>query len=287
MIDDGSSDGSREILEAYAEQDERFRFLPQPCNRGVSSARNRGLLEAKGDYVLFCDGDDWYEQNALAELLQATQSEPKTELVIADYFYSSDTESEHRHLLPSDLDVNDKKALFARTNLCSAAKLISLDLIRRHQLHFYEGVRLNEEMGLVVLATLYSAQTRYLPVPLYHYYQREGSASRNVKGMNFDDFDQAILRFDASLPEGAYEAERCYHFIRNILYGKCLNLAKAGAPKKAFVEAEGFVRQRFPEWTKNPYRPHLGRAKNLFLTCLSWHWIWPLRLMAYAHNKLV
>ena len=64
VVDDGSTDNTREIIDAYSEKDSRIRCVSQK-NAGVSAARNRGLEEAAGDYVVFLDADDLYEPNAL------------------------------------------------------------------------------------------------------------------------------------------------------------------------------------------------------------------------------
>ena len=57
LIDDGSTDGSERICDEYTKKDERVRVVHQK-NGGAYSARNTGLLEAKGDYLTFVDGDD-------------------------------------------------------------------------------------------------------------------------------------------------------------------------------------------------------------------------------------
>ena len=57
LIDDGSTDGSRGIIEEYAKRDARIRWYAQP-NQGLSVARNRGLLHATGKYIYFMDSDD-------------------------------------------------------------------------------------------------------------------------------------------------------------------------------------------------------------------------------------
>ena len=57
-VDDGSSDGSSGVLKWFGEKDSRFKVFKQQ-NSGVSSARNRGLEEAAGDYISFIDADDW------------------------------------------------------------------------------------------------------------------------------------------------------------------------------------------------------------------------------------
>ena len=66
-IDDGSSDGSPEILEEYAEKDGRVKVLRQE-NSGAGSARNNGLEHAAGEYVLFLDGDDSLLDGSLEKL---------------------------------------------------------------------------------------------------------------------------------------------------------------------------------------------------------------------------
>ena len=57
-IDDGSQDGTRAIVQAYARRDARVRCIAFDENRGVSSARNAGLCAARGAYIGFCDADD-------------------------------------------------------------------------------------------------------------------------------------------------------------------------------------------------------------------------------------
>ena len=64
VVDDGSTDSTRELAEAYCKKDSRIRCIRQE-NAGVSAARNRGLQEATGDYVVFLDADDLYEPDAL------------------------------------------------------------------------------------------------------------------------------------------------------------------------------------------------------------------------------
>ena len=57
LIDDGSTDGSSEICDYYAKEDARIKVIHKP-NGGLSSARNRGIDEARGDYIGFVDSDD-------------------------------------------------------------------------------------------------------------------------------------------------------------------------------------------------------------------------------------
>ena len=67
LIDDGSKDRSLAICQEYAERDSRIRVIHQE-NQGVSAARNRGLDEARGDYIMFVDGDDIVAPNIVERL---------------------------------------------------------------------------------------------------------------------------------------------------------------------------------------------------------------------------
>lgn len=67
LVNDGSTDKCPEICNVYAESDKRIRVIHK-SNGGLVSARNAGVLAAKGEYVVYVDGDDWVEKNWLETL---------------------------------------------------------------------------------------------------------------------------------------------------------------------------------------------------------------------------
>ncbi|MDD3333906.1 MAG: glycosyltransferase family A protein [Eubacteriales bacterium] len=77
-VDDGSTDGSAELLEQYARGDNRVRLLKQE-HQFAGAARNLGLAQAQGEYVQFLDADDFYERNML-ELMYARLVETGADL---------------------------------------------------------------------------------------------------------------------------------------------------------------------------------------------------------------
>ncbi len=59
VVDDASTDNTAGIVSQMARRDERLRLMQQPVNQGTYRARNRGVLEARGDLITVCDSDDW------------------------------------------------------------------------------------------------------------------------------------------------------------------------------------------------------------------------------------
>ena len=68
LVNDGSEDNSQSICEFYSKKDNRVRLINKK-NGGLSSARNKGIEVARGNYIIFLDGDDyWDDENALEKI---------------------------------------------------------------------------------------------------------------------------------------------------------------------------------------------------------------------------
>ena len=83
-IDDGSTDGTLQILECLQKEDHRIIILKQE-HAGVSSARNHGLREAKGSYIAFIDSDDWVSSDYLSLMVKIAK-EKSADIVICGYY---------------------------------------------------------------------------------------------------------------------------------------------------------------------------------------------------------
>jgi glycosyltransferase involved in cell wall biosynthesis len=76
VVDDGSTDNSREVAEQFKILDFRFKILSK-LNGGVCSARNRGIEEAKGEYIALLDGDDQWDKDYLTEQVKMIHDFPE------------------------------------------------------------------------------------------------------------------------------------------------------------------------------------------------------------------
>lgn len=83
LVDDGSTDQSPKIARTAVEADSRIRLVGHENNRncGMSASRNRGIAEARGEFIAFLDGDDEWSPEKLAEQIAILDAEPRAEMV--------------------------------------------------------------------------------------------------------------------------------------------------------------------------------------------------------------
>ncbi|MEE1226668.1 MAG: glycosyltransferase family 2 protein [Bacteroidales bacterium] len=151
LIDDGSPDNCGKICDEYAQKDSRVRVFHKP-NGGVSSARNLGLDNAKGEWMAFIDSDDYVENEYLEELLSYetnTSADIITSIKILDTTNNSVT-----------LQRKEFGSLFSvygfDKNCTPWGKLLRKDIISNNNLKFNTRVHLGED-AMFVLSYLLDA----------------------------------------------------------------------------------------------------------------------------------
>lgn len=85
FVDDGSNDDSISIISKYLKEYTNFKLLKQE-NKGVSAARNTGLINATGEYILFMDSDDYWESGILDRLSKVLLANENVDILLFNYF---------------------------------------------------------------------------------------------------------------------------------------------------------------------------------------------------------
>lgn len=196
LVDDGSTDGTAVLCEEIAAGDERINVVHK-ANGGLSSARNAGIDVARGEYLLFLDGDDSLTPDALATLRQAVASNPEADFIQFLYLetdgakpFSSSTEA------TSEIEtVTDRHEMFARLITRGGVYASACTkLIKRHifsDIRFTEGLKHeDEDFTTRLLASCRSVA--YLERVLYLYYMRQGSLIKSSFGRR--DLDALTVR---------------------------------------------------------------------------------------------
>lgn len=178
-VDDGSTDGSAQVIRSFAEKDSRIIYLSQP-NSGVSSARNKGLEAATGDFVFFLDGDDYLHAQAI-EILVDGALQTGAEMVCSDYTVTESLDEKGEPISRYSFSKTDFNSLFTKGKTlgkCCFAKLIKADVAKR--VRFFDGIAMGEDGCYVALLLNEGINVSVTDAPLYYYYRRPGSATKSA-----------------------------------------------------------------------------------------------------------
>ena len=170
LIDDGSTDESFQICQTYAQKYPQFRPLHQE-NEGVSSARNRGLDMACGEYILFADSDDYVSPNYFSVLDQALAGNPDLLLFGYQNFGAVNTAWNLGIYTVSDPVEIAKKADYAmRAYLFSSlwSKAFRRDLIAENDIRFSQNLSIGEDQAFIFSFALHVKKMKSILNTLYH-----------------------------------------------------------------------------------------------------------------------
>lgn len=169
LIDDGSPDRSGKICDVYAKKDARITVFHQQ-NGGVSSARQKGQDEARGEYTIHADPDDWVEPSMLEELYKKAKEE-KADMVICDYYQNEGDVQTYVKQKPSSLDrTTVLKELFQQLHGSCWNKLVRRVCYSKTRIRFPLNMNCWEDRFVNVCLLLdHSFKVTYLPKAFYHY----------------------------------------------------------------------------------------------------------------------
>lgn len=181
LIDDGSKDSSGAICDEYAKKDSRIRVFHKE-NGGVSSARNLGLDNAKGEWLTFVDSDDWIEKNYLSTLLEGT---------ICDLSICNCSIENSNIIFDSVIEngLQDKTAIENLLNngkftgyafMGPYCKLFRKTIIDKHHIRYKENVSSGEDALFVLDYFCHINNYFGIDKNLYHYWQPGSGLSRKT-----------------------------------------------------------------------------------------------------------
>lgn len=180
LADDGSTDDSAAICDAYAARDPRVRVLHK-VNSGVSDTRNQAIGLARGDYLQFVDSDDWITPEATRLLLRTAETHA-CDLVIADFYRVSGKNVAHKG------DITEQRVLsrreFASFMMKNPAdfyygvlwnKLYRRSIVEQWQLRMDARLHWCEDFLFNLEYNLHAERFFALTVPIYYYVRTKGS----------------------------------------------------------------------------------------------------------------
>lgn len=177
LINDGSTDGSARICEEYASRDARIRLYDKE-NGGVASVRQLGIEQARGEYSIHIDSDDWVEPQMLEDMLGYAKNQ-NLDIVIADYYMDKAGNSRlMQQTYRQDSCIQDLLAGRLHGSLCN--KLIRHELYQKYNISFVPGINLCED--LLICIRLFQLPIKIASIgSAYYHYMHNGVSSMAKK----------------------------------------------------------------------------------------------------------
>ena len=187
VVNDGTKDKSMDIVKNYD-----VKVINQE-NQGLSGARNTGAKEAKGEYIIFLDSDDWIENNLLEELSKALEDNPDlVRFQIREVFEKKDSIDypEEAFDTCNGVEAFEKICKYHFVEI-ACSYCIKRSYYEKNHFEFAKGM-IHEDFGLMPLVIIKANKVKSISTIGYNYRQRENSIMSNT---NYDKIKKRVNDF--------------------------------------------------------------------------------------------
>jgi glycosyltransferase involved in cell wall biosynthesis len=195
IVDDGSTDRTARIADAYCSVNPNFRLLSQP-NQGLGAVRNRGIENARGEHVTFCDADDIFLPANHLRLIEQMRPE-RADIGVGLGFSMIESRTiedfwdnaivRRLRQIPPDNPMRGQLKFLLQPSACT--KVFRCDYLRDHDIRFTVG-RLFEDVEFTTAALVRTGRLAYSDLPLFIYdVARSGSITTNTSTRRLEIFE--------------------------------------------------------------------------------------------------
>lgn len=253
-IDDGSKDNSAAVIEKLIEEDNRVKYIHQE-NGGVSSARNKGLEVANGEYIMFVDGDDYMHYQAVEIFVDSIEAS-NFDVVCSQEFKTSITDEQMSEITDYRCVETDHNGLFSYKygsvlGKSVWGKIFKADIAKT--LKFIEFFSVGEDANYIIKFLCEDVSVGVVAEKLYYYYTRENSCvtsefteSKFSITLSFDDLCEYLKNSDYKFLK-AYCLQYLY---QSILYNRTSSIGTS-AQEYVLTECKRIGNKWLKEFIKN------------------------------------
>ena len=180
LVNDGSSDGSQNIIDQYSRADSRIIAVEFKENLGVSAARNRALDMANGDYIIFLDADDSWSDKMMLETLLETAVDNNADIVNFGLRLLDLTGKLKRVIVSESQVVDLNQNTEWHFYYSPVTHFVSRKLIEEHSIRFDPVLVMGEDCLFNVTLYCYASKLVVLDKIYYNYQLRSDSANTSV-----------------------------------------------------------------------------------------------------------
>lgn len=264
IVNDGSEDGSKEIIQGYLEKYKNKIIYLEKENGGLSSARNYGIPYARGEYIAFLDSDDYIELSMYEKMYKKAKEE-NSDMVECDFIW----EYPHKTKIDRGKIYNGKKQAMETARVVAWNKLIKKEIITVNNLRFPDGMRY-EDVEFFYKMLPYLSKISFVKEPFIHYIQRVNSIVNNQTSKTKDIFiilDNVIDYYKKISLYEEYKEQLEYIYTRFLLCSSLKRICKIADKKErdiAIKQTWQKLNTKFPNWKNNKILSK-KKIKNLYM----------------------
>ena len=252
VVDDGSDDKTPIIVRSLTEIDSRIRYVRQN-NSGVCIARNNGIVQAEGKYLLFVDADDYLRENYIAKLVYSAEKN-QSELVIGGYSLVKDNYCVVKEVVPKSYKrYNDEMSAYCISSVCS--RLYASKFWQDNNLSFLQedGAR-GEDTPIAYYANLTAKNISIVNDSGYCYVQHPGSAMDGLRGFRKYHFpyNTFLIYLEKSMANRSENTNSLEYYQIGIckLFAQFAFLLARGAEKEQIRQLNDYIYKINDEYVK-------------------------------------
>lgn len=284
VVNDGSTDASESIIEEYYHQYPHLIHYIKQKNRGVSSARNTGIKESKGEYVTYIDCDDYIQEDIYGSLLKIAK-QGNYDIVVFDLLIEEGQKKKYCQASQKKESGEMTRQEYVLSVPSPCNKLMKRKLFTNSQITFPEGM-LYEDFATIPTLANEAQRIYYEKKPYYYYFQSEGSIMRNgTYKESYVDIFKAVTILHNNLKKQDFQKEIEFLYYLYILVEASLYFYQFGKEEYLVLTANK-IKQEFPNWRKNPYVKKDSFKRKLYANLFYYKQYKLLKLAQAIKNKI-
>ena len=229
IINDGSTDKSKEICQELKEKDERIIFITKH-NSGVSDTRNIGISKSTGDYIVFVDSDDYIDKHYIEEMVKGMKEEEFIDMAVCNYVELYKNVLLHGGSnLTDNLIITNKEAINDIYKLKSFGgylwnKIFKNDIIRKYNIRFNKEIHMCEDMLFLLTYLSECNHIKRIPKELYFYRMRKSSMVWNKDEIKYKTLYNAYNQMYKIIYKNDVKMDYFYYMMLNSIFSNNLKL---------------------------------------------------------------
>ena len=229
IINDGSTDKTKEICQELKEKDERIIFITKH-NSGVSDTRNIGISKSTGDYIVFVDSDDYIDKHYIEEMVKGMKEEEFIDMAVCNYVELYKNVLLHGGSnLTDNLIITNKEAINDIYKLKSFGgylwnKIFKNDIIRKYNIRFNKEIHMCEDMLFILTYLSECNHIKRIPKELYFYRMRKSSMIWNKDEIKYKTLYNAYNQMYKIIYKNDVKMDYFYYMVLNSIFSNNLKL---------------------------------------------------------------